>query len=252
MSGPHKNYTVVFAGAESGACLTRGDDKACPLAARVDKSYTTCMAFFKLCHPYSPSRCEGTHPATNMEFSSRQSLSSPVGPYTPQPLIPTQAPALGLIQSSGSGFVLQDDPATSHSLDSIPGGMRRVHKDAGLAVLLNSTGALWLNGLFDSPVKAVKPPELAACLPESTCASAEGLSPSKTGGERAHGRISGPRKESTRGDSQGPQFLPSSCSSNANSTTSPSPGTLHIQCSCHPMPHHGHPSLDSGDDTLPH
>lgn len=58
-----------------------------------------------------------------MEFSSAPVTVQPSGPIHPPVLIPTQSPSSGPgPELYGSGFVLQDDPATSNSLDSIPGG----------------------------------------------------------------------------------------------------------------------------------
>lgn len=58
-----------------------------------------------------------------MEYSSAPVTVHPSGPIHPPVLIPTQSPSSGPgPELYGSGFVLQDDPATSHSLDSIPGG----------------------------------------------------------------------------------------------------------------------------------
>uniref|UniRef100_A0A3Q1BHK2 Sema domain-containing protein n=1 Tax=Amphiprion ocellaris TaxID=80972 RepID=A0A3Q1BHK2_AMPOC len=221
----------------------------------------------------------------------------PSGPIHPPVLIPTQNPSSGPgPELYGSGFVLQDDPATSHSLDSIPGGVwdiqagetnqmvhmnilitcvfaaflmgallaglivfcyrdsflrkpRHVHKDAESAPSCSdSTGSfVKLNGLFDSPVKeyqtnidspklytnllsngkdlntpngdtktmilrdGCQPPELAALpTPESTpVLQQKGLQPIKNQWERAHGKVSGPRKESNS-SAKSPQFLPSS------------------------------------------
>lgn len=60
---------------------------------------------------------------TDMEFSSAPVTVPPSGPIPPPVLIPTQSPSSGpRPELYGSGFVLQDDPATSHSLDSLPGG----------------------------------------------------------------------------------------------------------------------------------
>lgn len=53
-------------------------------------------------------------------------LSSAPVTARPPALTPTQGPGAGPTgphpELHGSGFVLQDDPATSHSLDSLPGG----------------------------------------------------------------------------------------------------------------------------------
>ncbi|XP_034050167.1 sema domain, transmembrane domain (TM), and cytoplasmic domain, (semaphorin) 6D, like isoform X2 [Thalassophryne amazonica] len=63
----------------------------------------------------------------DMEFSSAPVTVLPNGPNQPPLLIPTQNPSPELgPELYGSGFVLQDDPATSHSLDSIPGGQEGV------------------------------------------------------------------------------------------------------------------------------
>lgn len=59
---------------------------------------------------------------TDMEFSSAPVTVQPNGPIHPPVLLPTQSPSFGPgPELYGSGFVLQDDPATSHSLDSVPG-----------------------------------------------------------------------------------------------------------------------------------
>lgn len=66
-------------------------------------------------------------PTSDMEFSSAPVTVHPSGPIHPPVLIPTQSPSSGPgPELYGSGFVLQDDPATSHSLDSIPGGQEGV------------------------------------------------------------------------------------------------------------------------------
>uniref|UniRef100_A0A665SWU4 Sema domain-containing protein n=1 Tax=Echeneis naucrates TaxID=173247 RepID=A0A665SWU4_ECHNA len=125
---------------------------------------------------------------------------------------------------------------------------RRVHKDAESAPSCSdSTGSfVKLNGLFDSPVKTnidspklytnllsngkelntpngdtktmilregCQSPELAALpTPESTpVLQQKGLQPIKNQWERAHGKVSGPRKESnSSATAKSPQFLPSS------------------------------------------
>ncbi|XP_068425615.1 semaphorin-6D isoform X1 [Clinocottus analis] len=66
-------------------------------------------------------------PTSDMEFSSTPVTAHPSGPIHPPVLIPTQSPGSGPDpELYGSGFVLQDDPATSHSLDTIPGGQEGV------------------------------------------------------------------------------------------------------------------------------
>uniref|UniRef100_A0A3Q4NAN7 Semaphorin 6D n=1 Tax=Neolamprologus brichardi TaxID=32507 RepID=A0A3Q4NAN7_NEOBR len=64
---------------------------------------------------------------TDMEFSSAPVTIQPSGPILPPVLIPSQSPSSGPDpELYGSRFVLQDDPATSRSLDSIPGGQEGV------------------------------------------------------------------------------------------------------------------------------
>ncbi|XP_028257231.1 semaphorin-6D isoform X3 [Parambassis ranga] len=154
----------------------------------------------------------------------------------------------------------------------------------------DSTGSfVKLNGLFDSPVKeyqanidspklytnllsngkdlnipngdtktmilrdGCQPPELAALpTPESTpVLQQKGLQPIKNQWERAHGKVSGPRKESSS-SAKSPQFLPSSAPANPHHphlalghSNIPSAVVL-------PNATHDHPNLDNGDDTLPH
>lgn len=58
-----------------------------------------------------------------MAFSSAPVTVQPTGPIQPPVLIPSQSPSSEpRPELYGSGFVQQDDPATSHSLNSIPGG----------------------------------------------------------------------------------------------------------------------------------
>lgn len=60
---------------------------------------------------------------TDMEFSSAPVTVQPNGPIHPPVLTPTQSPSSGPGPDHyGSGFVLQDDPGTSNTLNSIPGG----------------------------------------------------------------------------------------------------------------------------------
>uniref|UniRef100_A0A3Q3JDM1 Sema domain-containing protein n=1 Tax=Monopterus albus TaxID=43700 RepID=A0A3Q3JDM1_MONAL len=196
---PHKNYTVVFIGAESGVvlkvlakttsvsfndsllleeidvfnrakCLSNREDDKRVLSLHVDKDTHSLYVAFSSCVIRIPlSRCErhsscqksciasrdpycGWKPhgvceriqpdvlsgyeqdvefgktahlgdCHDMEFSSVPVTILPSGPIHPPVLIPTQSPTSGPgPELYGSGFVLQDDPATSHSLDSIPGG----------------------------------------------------------------------------------------------------------------------------------
>ncbi|XP_034076961.1 sema domain, transmembrane domain (TM), and cytoplasmic domain, (semaphorin) 6D, like isoform X2 [Gymnodraco acuticeps] len=202
-AGPHKNYTVVFIGAESGVvlkvlaktssmslndsllleeidvfnrakCLSNHEDDKRVLSLHVDKEAHSLYVAFSSCVIRIPlSRCErhttchksciasrdpycGWKPygacerilpgfltgyeqdvefgntthlgdCHDMEFSSTPVTVHPSGPILPPVLIPTQSPSSGPDpELYGSGFVLQDDPATSHSLDSIPGGQEGV------------------------------------------------------------------------------------------------------------------------------
>ncbi|XP_077569077.1 semaphorin-6D isoform X2 [Stigmatopora nigra] len=202
-AGPHKNYTVVFIGSESGVvlkvlaktsltslndsllleeidvfnkakCLSNHDDDKRVLSLHVDKDAHSLYVAFSSCviriplsrcerhsscqkscialrDPYcgwmTQGACERIQPGlltgyeqdielgnTNhlgdcqdMEFSSAPVTVLPSGPIPPPVLIPTQSPSSGPgPELYGSGFVLQDDPATSHSLDSLPGGQEGV------------------------------------------------------------------------------------------------------------------------------
>uniref|UniRef100_A0A3B5R1E0 Semaphorin 6D n=1 Tax=Xiphophorus maculatus TaxID=8083 RepID=A0A3B5R1E0_XIPMA len=198
-AGPHKNYTVVFIGAESGVVLkvlaktsllslnesllleeidvfnrakcpsNREDDKRV-LSLHVDNNTHSLYVAFSSCVIRIPlSRCErhsscqksciasrdpycGWKPhgaceriqpgvlkgyeqdveygntthlgdCQDMAFSSAPVTVQPSGPIQPPVLIPSQSPSSGpRPELYGSGFVLQDDPATSHSLNSLPGG----------------------------------------------------------------------------------------------------------------------------------
>ncbi|KAG7232062.1 hypothetical protein INR49_009928 [Caranx melampygus] len=158
---------------------------------------------------------------------------------------------------------------------------RHVHKDAESAPSSSdSTGSfVKLNGLFDSPVKefqtnidspklytnllsngkdlttpngdtktmilreGCQPPELAALpTPESTpVLQQKGLQPIKN--QWAHGKASGPRKDSNS-SATAKSYLP---------PPSPRSGALpHPQCGRPAQRHTRPPKLDSGDDTLPH
>ncbi|XP_058484814.1 sema domain, transmembrane domain (TM), and cytoplasmic domain, (semaphorin) 6D, like isoform X2 [Solea solea] len=202
-AGPHKNYTVVFIGSESGIvlkvlaktnsaslsdsvlleeidifnsakCLSSREDDKRVLSLHVDKdthslyvAFSSCVIRIPLsrcerhssCHkscvasrdPYCgwkpQGACERIQPGVltgyeqdtefgntahlgdchDMEFSSTTVTVPPSGPILPPLFIPTQIPSSGPgPELYGSGFVLQDDPATSHSLDSIPGGSEGV------------------------------------------------------------------------------------------------------------------------------
>ncbi|XP_047219627.1 sema domain, transmembrane domain (TM), and cytoplasmic domain, (semaphorin) 6D, like isoform X3 [Girardinichthys multiradiatus] len=178
--------------------------------------------------------------------------------------------------------------------DSVLRKPRHVHKDMESAPSCSdSTGSfVKLNGLFDSPVKeyqsnidspklftnvlsngkdlntpngdtktmilrdGCQPPELAALpTPESTpVLQQKGLQPIKNQWEKAHGKVSGSRKEANP-SAKSPQFLSSSpAPANANSnhphlalghSNIPSAVVL-------PNATHEQPNLDNGDETLPH
>ncbi|XP_069029578.1 semaphorin-6D isoform X4 [Embiotoca jacksoni] len=171
---------------------------------------------------------------------------------------------------------------------------RHVHKDAESAPSCSdSTGSfIKLNGLFDSPVKeyqtnidspklytnllsngkdlstpngdtktmilrdGCQPPELAALpTPESTpVLQQKSLQPIKNQWERAHGKVSGPRKESNS-SAKSPQFLPSSPAPANSNSHHPhlALGHSHIPSAVVlPNATHDHSNLDNGDDTLPH
>uniref|UniRef100_A0A665T663 Sema domain-containing protein n=1 Tax=Echeneis naucrates TaxID=173247 RepID=A0A665T663_ECHNA len=171
---------------------------------------------------------------------------------------------------------------------------RRVHKDAESAPSCSdSTGSfVKLNGLFDSPVKefqtnidspklytnllsngkelntpngdtktmilreGCQSPELAALpTPESTpVLQQKGLQPIKNQWERAHGKVSGPRKESnSSATAKSPQFLPSSPAPAHSHPPHLALGHSHIPSAVVlPNATHDHPNLDSEDETLPH
>ncbi|XP_056135409.1 sema domain, transmembrane domain (TM), and cytoplasmic domain, (semaphorin) 6D, like isoform X3 [Lampris incognitus] len=169
---------------------------------------------------------------------------------------------------------------------------RHVHKDVESAPSCSdSTGSFAkLNGLFDSPVKeyqpnidspklytnllsngkdlntpnsdtktmilrdGCQPPELAALpTPESTpVLQQKGLQPIKNQWERAHGKVSGSRKESNA-SSKSPQFLPSSPPPPHSNSHHPhlALGHSHIPSAVVlPNATHDH-NHDNGDDTLP-
>uniref|UniRef100_A0A3Q1BJW2 Sema domain-containing protein n=1 Tax=Amphiprion ocellaris TaxID=80972 RepID=A0A3Q1BJW2_AMPOC len=168
---------------------------------------------------------------------------------------------------------------------------RHVHKDAESAPSCSdSTGSfVKLNGLFDSPYQTnidspklytnllsngkdlntpngdtktmilrdgCQPPELAALpTPESTpVLQQKGLQPIKNQWERAHGKVSGPRKESNS-SAKSPQFLPSSPAPANSNPHHPhlALGHSHIPSAVVlPNATHDHSNLDNGDDTLPH
>ncbi|XP_029314767.1 semaphorin-6D isoform X3 [Cottoperca gobio] len=167
---------------------------------------------------------------------------------------------------------------------------RHVHKDAESAPSCSDSNGSFvkLNGLFDSPVKeyqtnidspklytnllsngkdlnspngdtktmilrdGCQPPELAALpTPESTpVLQQKNLQPITSQWERAHGKDSGPRKESNS-SAKSPQFLLSSpAPPNSNHLAL---GHSHIPSAVVlPNATHDHSNHDNGDDTLPH
>lgn len=82
----------------------------------------------------------------------------------------------------------------------------------------------------------------------------KGLQPIKNQWERAHGKVSGSRKESNSA-AKSPQFLPSSPAPANSNAHHPhlALGHSHIPSAVVlPNATHDHPGLDSGEDTLPH
>uniref|UniRef100_A0A3Q2E0Z4 Semaphorin 6D n=1 Tax=Cyprinodon variegatus TaxID=28743 RepID=A0A3Q2E0Z4_CYPVA len=177
--------------------------------------------------------------------------------------------------------------------DSVLHKPRHAHKDTESAPSCSdSTGSfVKLNGLFDSPVKeyqtnidspklftnllsngkdintpngdtktmilrdSCQPPELAALpTPESTpVLQQKGLQPIKNQWEKAHGKVSGSRKE-VNPSAKGPQFLSSPAPTNTN------PNHPHLALGHSNIPSavvlpnatHDEPNLDNCDETLPH
>uniref|UniRef100_A0A3P9P3L4 Semaphorin 6D n=1 Tax=Poecilia reticulata TaxID=8081 RepID=A0A3P9P3L4_POERE len=178
--------------------------------------------------------------------------------------------------------------------DSVLRKPRHVHKDMESAPSCSdSTGSfVKLNGLFDSPVKeyqtnidspklftnllsngkdlstpngdtktmilrdGCQPPELAALpTPESTpVLQQKGLQPIKNQWEKAHGKVSGPRKEANP-SAKSPQFLSSSPAPANASYNHPHIALGHSNIpSAVVLPNatHDQPNLDHGNETLPH
>ncbi|KAG7232061.1 hypothetical protein INR49_009927 [Caranx melampygus] len=155
-------------------CLSNREDDKRVLSLHVDKDSQSVRRLFQLRHPYPAESlsciasrdpycgwrphgaCERIQPGAlagyeqdvelgntahlgdchDMEFSSAPVTVQPSGPIHPPLLIPTQSPSSGTgPELYGSGFVLQDDPATSNSLDSIPGGREgKAHREAASAL----------------------------------------------------------------------------------------------------------------------
>lgn len=99
-----------------------------------------------------------------------------------------------------------------------------------------------------------QPPELAALpTPESTpVLQQKGLQPIKNQWDKAHGKLSGSRKESNS-SAKSPQFLPSSPSPVNSHHPHPALGHANIPSAVVlPNATHNHPELEDGDETLPH
>ncbi|XP_014871999.1 semaphorin-6D isoform X5 [Poecilia latipinna] len=101
-----------------------------------------------------------------------------------------------------------------------------------------------------------QPPELAALpTPESTpVLQQKSLQPIKNQWEKAHGKVSGPRKEANP-SAKSPQFLSSSPAPANTSSNHPhiALGHSHIPSAVVlPNATHDQPNLDHGDETLPH
>lgn len=101
-----------------------------------------------------------------------------------------------------------------------------------------------------------QPPELAALpTPESTpVLQQKGLQPIKNQWEKAHGKVSGPRKD-INPSAKSPQFLSSSPAPANTSSNHPHIALGHSNIpSAVVLPNatHDQPNLDNGDETLPH
>ncbi|XP_043990550.1 sema domain, transmembrane domain (TM), and cytoplasmic domain, (semaphorin) 6D, like isoform X8 [Gambusia affinis] len=101
-----------------------------------------------------------------------------------------------------------------------------------------------------------QPPELAALpTPESTpVLQQKGLQPIKNQWEKAHGKVSGPRKEANP-SAKSPQFLSSSPAPSNASSNHPHIALGHSNIpSAVVLPNatHDQPNLDHGDESLPH
>uniref|UniRef100_A0A665T6B8 Sema domain-containing protein n=1 Tax=Echeneis naucrates TaxID=173247 RepID=A0A665T6B8_ECHNA len=333
-AGPHKNYTVVFIGAESGVvlkvlakttsmslndsllleeidvfnkakCLSNREDDKRVLSLHVDKDTHSLYVAFSSCVIRIPlSRCE-------RHCSCHKSCIASRDPYCGwkshgaceriQAVWDIQAGETNqmvhmniLITCVFAAFLMGALLAGLIVFcyrDSFLRKPRRVHKDAESAPSCSdSTGSfVKLNGLFDSPFQTnidspklytnllsngkelntpngdtktmilregCQSPELAALpTPESTpVLQQKGLQPIKNQWERAHGKVSGPRKESnSSATAKSPQFLPSSPAPAHSHPPHLALGHSHIPSAVVlPNATHDHPNLDSEDETLPH
>uniref|UniRef100_A0A4W6CDL5 Semaphorin 6D n=1 Tax=Lates calcarifer TaxID=8187 RepID=A0A4W6CDL5_LATCA len=259
-AGPHKNYTVVFIGAESGVvlkvlakttsvslndsllleeidvfnrakCLSNREDDKRVLSLHVDKDAHSLYVAFSSCVIRIPlSRCERHSSCHKSCIASRD----PYCGWKPHGACERIPP--GEYQTN------IDSPKLYTNLLSNGKDLNTPNGDTKTMILR----------------EGCQPPELAALpTPESTpVLQQKGLQPIKNQWERAQGKVSGPRKESnSSATAKSPQFLPSSpAPPNANSHhPHPALGHSHIPSAVVlPNATHDHPNLDSGDDTLPH
>uniref|UniRef100_A0A671XSC7 Semaphorin 6D n=1 Tax=Sparus aurata TaxID=8175 RepID=A0A671XSC7_SPAAU len=246
-AGPHKNYTVVFIGAESGVvlkvlaktssvslndsllleeidvfnkakCLSNHEDDKRVLSLHVDKDAHSLYVAFSSCVIRIPlSRCERHSSCHKSCIASRD----PYCGWMPHGEYQTNI----------------DSPKLYTNLLSNGKDLNTPNGDTKTMILRDGC----------------QPPELAALpTPESTpVLQQKGLQPIKNQWERAQGKASGPRKESNS-SAKSPQFLTA-----PTNPTSHQPhlalGHSHIPSAVVlPNATHDHPSFDDGDDTLPH
>ncbi|CAB1339144.1 unnamed protein product [Coregonus sp. 'balchen'] len=137
-AGPHGNYTVLFIGSEAGVVLKVLYSIQGPILW-LDASWS--LSGYEQDVEFGNTVQLGD--CHDMELSSTSVTDQPSGPIhppVPPVLTPTLSPHPGLGPGEGpglgpgagspdlygSGFVQQDDPATSHSLESLPGGLEGV------------------------------------------------------------------------------------------------------------------------------
>uniref|UniRef100_A0A669AZG2 Semaphorin 6D n=1 Tax=Oreochromis niloticus TaxID=8128 RepID=A0A669AZG2_ORENI len=212
-AGPHKNYTVVFIGAESGVvlkvlaktstvslndsllleeidifnrakCLSNREDDKRVLSLHVDKDAHSLYVAFSSCVIRIPlSRCERHSSCHKSCIASRD----PYCGWKPHGACERIQP--GEYQTNN------DSPKLYTNLLSTGKDLNTPNGDTKTVILRDGC----------------QPPELAALpTPESTpVLQQKGLQPIKNQWERAHGKVSGSRKESNS-SAKSPQFLPSS------------------------------------------
>uniref|UniRef100_A0A8D3BIK9 Semaphorin 6D n=1 Tax=Scophthalmus maximus TaxID=52904 RepID=A0A8D3BIK9_SCOMX len=259
-AGPHKNYTVVFIGAESGVvlkvlakttsvslndsllleeidvfnrakCLSNREDDKRVLSLHVDKDNHSLYVAFSSCVIRIPlSRCERHSSCHKSCIASRD----PYCGWKPHGACERIQP--GEYQTN------IDSPKMYTNMLSNGKDLNTPNGDTKTMILR----------------EGCQPPELAALpTPESTpVLQQKGLQPIKNQWERAQGKVSGPHKDSnSSATAVSPQFLPSSpAPPNAN------PHHPHLALGHSHIPSavvlpnatHDHPNLDNGDDTLPH